>query len=61
MLHLDNHEKIVKECKGCLRVFVTRGGMKICSCRPCPRMEWLLGKCKDSIFEEDQEKNCIVE
>jgi len=47
-VHLDNHKEVIPECKGCQRVFVVnRGGKKIeiCSCSPCPDMEWLLGEC----------------
>lgn len=62
IVHLGNHQKVVKECEGCLRITVRIwDGVKICSCRPYPHMEWLLGKCKSSMFKDDIDKNFVVD
>jgi len=62
MFILGNHQEVIENCEGCLRIIVRIGdGMRICSCRPFPHMEWLCGKCKDSLLPEDMKKKYQVE
>jgi len=58
MIFLDNHEKIFKECEGCLRIFERKRGstiVKICGRCPYPKMEWIFGECNHATHTNRKE------
>lgn len=51
MFILGNHQEVIQECEGCCRILERRKGSKsirICSCCPYPKMEWIFGECNQS-------------
>jgi len=53
-----DHEEIVSECEGCIRILKHyRGDRFICACHPFPKIKWLGGfVCEDSTHIEKDDK-----
>lgn len=50
--HVNEHRDIVEKCQGCIRIYKTIHGKRICGCHCFPHTKWWFGDCPQATHVE---------